>query len=189
MYKHTTPFDFEFWPRPLNTPAPLITDKIHSPNAPPSSERHDAMVNHMECAEVAPFFPQHEEEGVEVVDELWEEVPPGHVGGQHAFLGVGVVDGLAEPVVAAGQPEVAGFLENPQAEKGLEEVVGDHELLDVVGRSVLHEGRACVADDVVVDGAEGQHRPRGGHEQPVVHPEKRNNYLMQCVLILMVMDL
>ena len=132
------------------------------------------MVNHMECAEVAPFFPQHEEEGVEVVDELWEEVPPGHVGGQHAFLGVGVVDGLAEPVVAAGQPEVAGFLENPQAEKGLEQIVGNHQLLDIVGWSVLHESWPSVSDDVVVDSTEAKHRPRGRHEEPVIHPGKEN---------------
>ena len=78
---------------------------IHSPNAPPSSEGHDAMVNHVECAEVAPFFPQHEEEGVEVVDPLGEVVPPGHVSSVQGSGAVGVVHRLAVPVVLTGQPQ------------------------------------------------------------------------------------
>lgn len=31
-------------------------------NSPPSSERHDSMVNYMKCGEVAVFLPQNEEE-------------------------------------------------------------------------------------------------------------------------------
>ena len=77
----------------------------------------------MECGEMSPFLSEDKEEGVEVVDELGEEVPPGHVCGKHAILRVGVVDGLAQPVVTTGEPEVAGLLENPQAEKGLKNVL------------------------------------------------------------------
>ena len=146
-----------------------------SPYTPPSSEWHDAVVNNVESGEVAPLLSQDKEERVEVVDELGEEVPPGHVGGEHAVLGVGVVDGLAEPVVPAAEPEVAGLLENPQTEKGLEEIVGDHQLLDIVRWSVLHESWSSVADDVVVDGTEAKHRPRGGHEEPVIHPGKEDH--------------
>ena len=132
------------------------------------------MVNHVEGGQVAELLTEQEEEGVDEVDEFGEEIPPGHVRREQPFLGVGVVDGLAQPVVPASQPEVAGLLENPQAEKGLEQIVGNHQLLDIVGWSVLHESWPSVSDDVVVDSTEAKHRPRGRHEEPVIHPGKEN---------------
>ena len=68
------------------------------------------------------------------------------------------------------------YCEN-QPEKGLEEIVGDHQLLDIVGWSVFHESWASVADDVVVNSTETKHRPRGRHEKPVIHPGKENHIL------------
>ena len=63
-------------------------------------------------------------------------------------------------------------MEDPKAEEGLEEVVGDHDLLYVVGFPVLHEGRPCYPDYVPVAAAEGQDRPGGRHEQPGIYPAK-----------------
>ena len=51
----------------------------------------------------------------------------------------------------------------------LEEVVGYHDVLDVVWLSVFHKPRACEPYHIVVEGAQTQHWPGGGHEQPVVH--------------------
>ena len=51
-------------------------------------------------------------------------------------------------------------LEQPQTEKGLEEVVGDHEQLDVIWLTMLHEGRAGKPDDEDVEQAESKHRQR-----------------------------
>ena len=50
---------------------------------------------------------------------------------------------LANPVVPPSQPEVARLLEQPQAEKGLEEVVGNHEGLDVTYRTGVTEQDAA----------------------------------------------
>lgn len=152
----------------------LILIMLILPYSPPGGEWHDAVVNNVEGGEVSPLLSEDKEERVEVVDELGEEIPPGHVRREQPFLGVGVVDGLAQPVVPASQPEVAGLLENPQAEKGLEQIVGNHQLLDIVGWSVLHESWPSVSDDVVVDSTEAKHRPRGRHEEPVIHPGKEN---------------
>ena len=54
----------------------------------PGCERHDAMVNHMQHWQVGELLPQQEEQGVKVVNELWEEVPPGHVQCIHAIIGI-----------------------------------------------------------------------------------------------------
>ena len=51
----------------------------------------------------------------------------------------------------------------------LEEVVGYHDVLDVVWLSVFHKPRPCEPYHIVVEGTQTQHWPGGGHEQPVVH--------------------
>ena len=79
---------------------------------------------------------------------------------------------LTEPVVFSQHPEFCEPDKDPEAEEGLEEVVGNHDLLDVVGLPVLHEGGPCYPDYVPVAAAEGQHRPGGGHEQPGINPEQ-----------------
>jgi len=80
-----------------------------------------------------------------------------------------VVHWLALPVVHARQPQTAAPGKHPSAEDGLEEVVDEHDVLDLIGGSVLHEVGAPDPDNVVVEDAAGQNWPRGGHEQPVVH--------------------
>ena len=78
---------------------------------------------------------------------------------------------MTQPVVLSGEPEPAGFLENPDAEQGLEQVVDHDQVLYVEGLPVLHEPGPGHPDDVVVEQAEGQGGPGGGHQQPVVNPE------------------
>ena len=59
-----------------------------SPDPKPRGERHDAVVNHVEGGQVAELLPEEEQQGVEVVNEFGEEIPPGHVQGVHGILGV-----------------------------------------------------------------------------------------------------
>ena len=61
------------------------------------------MVHHVQGRQVGELLTAQEEEGVDEVDELGEEVPPGHVGGIEPVLGVGVVDRLTEPAVLPWQ--------------------------------------------------------------------------------------
>ena len=61
------------------------------------------MVDHVKGRQVGELLTAQEEEGVDEVDELGEEVPPGHVGGIEPVLGVGVVDRLTEPAVLPWQ--------------------------------------------------------------------------------------
>ena len=52
---------------------------IFWPDPKPRREGHDAMVHHVKGRQVGELLTAQEEEGVEVVDVLGEEVPPGHV--------------------------------------------------------------------------------------------------------------
>ena len=45
----------------------------------PGGERHDAVMDDVKGRQVGELLTAQEEEGVEVVDVLGEEVPPGHV--------------------------------------------------------------------------------------------------------------
>lgn len=88
----------------VQEPAESRVTSAHEFNSPPSSEGHDSMVNHVESGEVAVLLPQHEEEGVEVVHVLGEVVPPSHVQGVQRSGVIGVVHGLAIPVVFPAKP-------------------------------------------------------------------------------------
>ena len=120
----------------------------------PGSQRHDAMVNHVKHGQVSELLPQQEEQRVKVVNELGEEIPPGHVQCKHSIIGIckfhsdkescahgrtWVVHRLTEPVVAASQPEPGGLEPDPEAEQRLQEVV--HNLYPgcVIRLPVLHE--------------------------------------------------
>ncbi len=48
---------------------------------PPGGEGHDTMMNDMKHGEMGELLPQHEEDGVQVIDVLAEEIPPGHIQG------------------------------------------------------------------------------------------------------------
>ena len=61
--------------------------------------------------------------------------------------------------------------EDPQAEQCLQEVVGEHQFLDIEGRLTLHVGGAGEPDHVVVEETQSQGRPGGGHQKPIVDPE------------------
>ena len=113
----------------------------------------------MEEGEVGELLLGDEEEGVEHVQELGHVEQPGQVEGPQRLGVVGVVDGLAGPAVVSADVESANMLvlvtisaraqpgsqllpalgETPQAEQGLEQVVADDDVLDVVRISVLHE--------------------------------------------------
>ena len=54
----------------------------------PGGEGHDAVVDDVQRGQVAPLLPQQEEQRVEVVNELGEEVPPGHVQRVQPVIGV-----------------------------------------------------------------------------------------------------
>ena len=62
----------------------------------PGGERHDAVMDHVQCRQVGELLTAQEEEGVDEVDELGEEVP-GHCDwdcdhhGNEEVFGVGVV--------------------------------------------------------------------------------------------------
>ena len=60
-------------------------------------------MDHVKGRQVGELLTAQEEEGVDEVDELGEEVPPGHVGGIEPVLSVGVVDRLTEPAVLPWQ--------------------------------------------------------------------------------------
>ena len=130
------------------------------------------MVDHVQGRQVRELLSGQEEEGVEEVDELREEVPPGHVGSIEAVLGVAVVHGLTQPVVLPREPEPARLLEYPDTQQRLEEVVDHHHPLYVEWLPVLHEPGPGHSDDVVVEEAEDHRWPGGGHQEPVVHPAK-----------------
>ena len=57
-------------------------------DAGPGGEGHDAVVDDVQGGQVAPLLPQQEEQRVEVVNELGEEVPPGHVKRVQPVIGV-----------------------------------------------------------------------------------------------------
>ena len=59
------------------------------PDTPPGGEGHDAVVDHVQRRQVAELLPHQKEDGVEVVDVLAEEVPPGHVQGVVTVLNAG----------------------------------------------------------------------------------------------------
>ena len=139
-------------------------------DTPPSCERHDTVVHNMKSWEMWKLLTEYEEDGVKVVDEFWEEVPPSHISRCPAILWVRVIHWLAQQVVLPSKPEATSFAENPQAQKGLEEVVGYHDILDVIWRSIFHEPRPSNPYDIVVNCTESKHWPRGGHEQPVINP-------------------
>ena len=88
--------------------------------------------------------------------------------GQNTFPPVGIVDRLAVPAVAAADVKLPAQLEHPEAEGGLEDVVGPHDVLDVVGPPALHEPGPGHLDDVHVEAAQEDGRPSGAHQQPVV---------------------
>ena len=46
------------------------------------------MVNHVKHGQVSELLPQQEEQRVEVVNELREEIPPGHVQCKHSIIGI-----------------------------------------------------------------------------------------------------
>ena len=60
--------------------------------------------------------------------------------------------------------------EAPQAEEGLEGVVGDDKLLELIRLPVPHEPGPRHLDDVDVGGADHEGRPDGGHEGQGVGP-------------------
>ena len=117
------------------------------------------MMVDVEEGEVGELLLGDEEEGVEHVQELGHVEQPGQVEGPQRLGVVGVVDGLAGPAVVSADVESVNMLvsvtisaraqpgsqllpalgETPQAEQGLEQVVADDDVLDVVRISVLHE--------------------------------------------------
>ena len=125
----------------------------------PAFQRHDPMMVDVEEGEVGELLLGDEEEGVEHVQELGHVEQPGQVEGPQRLGVVGVVDGLAGPAVVSADVESVNMLvlvtisaraqrgsqllpalgEAPQAEQGLEQVVADDDVLDVVRISVLHE--------------------------------------------------
>ena len=88
------------------------------------------------------LLPHDEEHGVQQVYELGEEVPPAQAEDPEGVLVVGVVDRLAVPAVVPRHKEGPALCEHPEAEESLTEVVDDHDPLDVVRLSTLHELRA-----------------------------------------------
>ena len=136
----------------------VLSDDIlrSSLDSRPGCERHDAMVNNMQHWQVGELLPQQEEQGVKVVNELWEEVPPGHVQCIHAIIGIWnrshssireschyvstwVVHRLTEPVVAASQPEAGRLEPDPETEQRLQQVIHNLDPGGVIGLPVLHE--------------------------------------------------
>ena len=92
----------------------------------------------------------NKEDGISVVDEFREEVPPGHVSCGKPIVGVRVVNRLTQPVILPGEPELTSFDEKPEAEECLEEVVGYHYILDVIRRSIFHEFWSSKPYDIVI---------------------------------------
>ena len=137
------------------------------------------MVHHVEGGHLVVLVPHNHEECVHEVSELGEEVPPDGGGHVHAVLRVRVVDRLAHPAVLAAQPEAGQPGEDPGAEESLQEVVEEHQLLDVVRGPALHEGGAGEPDQVVVEHAEAQGRPGRGHQQPGVDPGAIQNISLE----------
>jgi len=138
-------------------------------DAPPSCERHDSMVDHVEGGQVAHFLSQHKKERVEIIDEFREKVPPDKVCCLHGTRAGGVVHWLALPVVHASQPETGSYFEHPSTEDCLDHVVEKDDVLDLIRSSVLHELWPPDPHYVVVEDAAHQYGPRGRHEEPVVH--------------------
>ena len=124
----------------------------------------------METGHLILLVPHHHEEGVHEVRKLREEVPPDSTGHNVSILRVWVVNGLADPAVLSCQPEARKPSEDPQTHESLEEIVEEHQLLDIIGWPVLHESRTSKADHVVVERAENKGGPWGGHQEPVVNP-------------------
>ena len=57
---------------------------------------------------------------------------------------------MTQPVVSPSHPEAGSSQPDPEAETGLEEVVDDHNVLDVEWFSVLHVVWSSNSDDVVI---------------------------------------
>ena len=93
----------------------------------------------MQGGHLVVLLPHDEEHGVQQVYELGEEVPPAQAEDPEGVLVVGVVDRLAVPAVVARHKEGPALCEHPEAEESLTEVVDDHDPLDVVRLSTLHE--------------------------------------------------
>ena len=60
--------------------------------------------------------------------------------------------------------------ESPEAKQRLEQVVGQHDVLEIVGLSVLHEPWPGVLDDEDVQEADDGDWPDGGHKEKVIRP-------------------
>ena len=95
----------------------------------------------VEGRHLAELLPHDEEDGVQEVDELGEEIPPAETEDSDGVLVVGVVNRLTVPAVVSRHEEGPALCKHPEAEESLAEVVTDHDPLDVVGISLLHEPR------------------------------------------------
>ena len=78
-----------------------------SPGAKPTLEGHNSVVVNMQEREVAEFLLQHEEEGVEHVQELGDVENPGQTESSDGLRVVGIVHGLTGPAVVACDVEPA----------------------------------------------------------------------------------
>ena len=61
----------------------------------------------------------------------------------------------------------------------MQEVVGEHEFLDIEGGLTLHVGGAGEPDHVVVEETQPQGRPGGGHQKPVIDPDIFDKMLLR----------
>jgi len=93
----------------------------------------------MKGGEMSKLFTSNEEKGVEQVNKLGKEIPPGHVESSHCSRAVRVVHRFAVPAVTTSNIECPALHEHPHAEDGLEEIVDKHDAFDLIRLPVLHK--------------------------------------------------
>ena len=76
----------------------------------PTLQRHNSVVIDVKEGQMGVLFLGHKEERVEHVKELGHVEQPGHVQGSEGLRVVGVVDGLACPVVASSDVKSTKYL-------------------------------------------------------------------------------
>ena len=135
----------------------------------PNNDRHHGMVDNMEGGHLVVLVSHHHEEGVHEVSKLGEKVPPDCSCHELPIIRVGVVHRLTHPVVLPTQPELAQSREDPEAEESLEEVVKEHQFLDIIGRSSFHEGRSSKSDHVVIKETKNNSWPGRRHQHPIIN--------------------
>lgn len=136
--------------------------------ANPGERHHSSVVIDVQERDVRLLLLQHEEDGVEEIEDLREEVEMSALGEHHRVVICGwVVDRLAEPVVALTEAVIICGHCDVRANRHLEQIVVLYDAVELEGLAFLHELRSPFQHKVEVHGEQG-HRLEGVRDQKLV---------------------